>query len=136
MSDEVKISHIKDDLFKKYGFVFNDDDTISNDSWCTGLDIYIGKYDNEEYKLISIFHEIGHYVIGWDFIVKWDFNTLIKEIECWNKGIEIARDNGIFFSDNAIAWGYEKAIGYCGHDERECVDWNNKYGKKITIRGQ
>ena len=61
-----------------------------------------------------------------------DISGLI-EIECWRLGIDEARKNGILFTDNAINWGYKTALSYTGHDARECLNWKNKYGKKLFV---
>jgi len=101
-------------------------------SWNIGNNrIIIGKYLNDENMLISFFHEIGHQLISKKYINKWEYNTLMIELECWNIGIEEARNRGILFSDNAIKFGFEKALTYSGHDEREHVNWKEVYGKKL-----
>lgn len=83
------------------------------------MDLYVGKYDNPEYELISIFHEIGHYFLDKDFPEQVEYNTLLIELECWREGILQARDMGILFTDDAIQWGIQQALTYVGHDERE-----------------
>jgi len=111
----IKCSFIKDEIEEEY---------INNCFVIGKSEIIIGKYENEENKLISFFHEIGHCLIEKEFIEKWKYNTLIIEIECWNIGIEEARKRNILFSDNAIKFGYEKALSYVGHDEREVYNYN------------
>ena len=103
-------------------------------SWAIGSnEIIIGKYLNDENMLISFFHEIGHILIAKEYMEKWRYNTLMIELECWNIGIEEARDRGVLFSDNAIRFGLEKVLTYCGHDERECTNWYDTYGKNLII---
>ena len=118
-------------LAKEMGITLinNNDDTnndkLYNDCMVTDDTIWMGDYDNEEYKLISFFHEIGHNLVTQSFIKKWEYNTLMIEIECWNLGIEEARQRGILFSDDAIQWGYGKAMSYVGNDERESSAWDS-----------
>jgi len=101
-------------------------------SWIIGnYEIILGKYLNDENMLISFFHEVGHRLISKEYINKWEYNTLIIELECWNIGIEEARKRGILFSDNAIKFGFEKALTYSGHDERECTNWKEVRSKKL-----
>lgn len=101
-------------------------------SWAIGHNrIIVGKYLNDENMLISFFHEIGHQLISKEYINKWEYNTLMIELECWNIGIEEARNRGILFSDNSIKFGFEKALTYSGHDERERTNWSETYGKKL-----
>ena len=100
-------------------------------SWIVGNDIVIGKYTNDENMLISFFHELGHCLISREYIDKWEYNTLMIELECWNIGIEEARKRKILFSDSAIKFGFEKALTYSGHDERECMNWKETHGKKL-----
>ena len=117
------------ELGKKLGYKVRkeencDPEDVINNCFVAGNEIFIGKYENEEYLLISFFHEHGHRLVSQDFIKKVDYNTLIIEIEAWNLGIKSAMELGYIFSDDAIAWAYrEKALSYAGHDERECSNW-------------
>lgn len=104
-----------------------------NDSFNAGNEIFLGEYEDEELKLISFFHELGHIKLTRDFVEKWNFNTLIIELECWNIGIEEARKRNILFSDKAIRWGLNKVLTYVGHDEREVTDWPKNYGSLLWI---
>lgn len=125
-------------FIKKYNLnpIYNhnhSNDPLINDMAIAGNDIFIGEYDNEEFKLISLFHEIGHTLLLADFRKKWNYNTLLTEIECWRFGLEEARENSILFSDKAIEWGYNKAMSYVGHDEREYSNWKENYKNKLWI---
>jgi hypothetical protein len=113
--------------------IYTDDE---NRSFCTGKDVYIGKYDNKEYKLISFFHELGHILITQTFIQLCNYNTLLIEAECWNIGIKKALEKKIFFSDEAIQWGFQQILTYVGHDKRECSSWNDKYKPLLIITSQ
>jgi len=102
-------------------------ENVVENCYIAGNEIFIGIYKDEEKKLISFFHELGHKEISWAFKKAFKLNTLLIEIECWRCGIELARSYGIFFSDNAIKFGYEKALTYTGHDERERSSFNADY---------
>lgn len=130
ISNEIHITtEFVDDAPEKYP------DCLDIDcSWIIGNDIIIlGRYRNDENMLISFFHEIGHRLISKEYINRWEYNTLIIELECWNIGIEEARNRGILFSDSAIKFGFKKALSYSGHDERECINWKETYSKKLII---
>ena len=99
-----------------------------NSSFSCGDEIYIGIYENEEYKLISLFHELSH---GVNDVLKPSYSRYLQELNHWKYGIDIAFDMGIRFSDGAINWGYFKASTYCGHDEIECRDWEKGDGAKL-----
>lgn len=88
------------------------DDWIDN-SYIYGNDeIVMGFYNDEDKRLASIFHEIGHILIN-----KTDFpanvKTMLWEIECWNLGLEYARkEYGLVFSEDVVKWAYEKGLSY------------------------
>ena len=110
------------------------DDPMHNDSAIAGTDIFIGEYDNPEFELISFFHEYGHYLLGYTKTAeKWNYNTLMIELECWNRGIIAARDMNILFSDAAIQWGYSKALSYVVHDKREDTSWPDRIEPMLWI---
>ncbi len=110
------------------------DDLLYNECAQAGGTFWIGEYEDEELKLISFFHELGHTIITQEFIKKWEYNTFIIELECWNLGFEEARKREIFFSDKAIAWGLQKATSYVGHDERENSAWSDSKLWKSTLK--
>lgn len=105
-------------LEKKFSIRFFSCDEF-NKCYSAGLNLYIGKYDNLEYELISIFHELGHYFLDKNFPLQVNYNTLLIELECWREGIIQANNIGILFTDDAIQWGIQQALTYVGHDERE-----------------
>ena len=89
--------------------------------------VYVGEYKNEEYLMISFFHEHGHTLVPQSFKKRVLYNTLLIELEAWNLGLKAAAKMGYHFSDAAIAWAYrEKALSYVGHDEREWGGWSKK----------
>lgn len=92
-----------------------------------GGEIYIGEYDNDENKLISLYHELGHKYITGNY-----YTRLTLEIKCWDIGIKMAEKDGILFSDDAIKWGYEQALTYTNHDKREWVNYN-KFAEQLIM---
>ncbi len=121
------------ELAEKYNIIItfidknHDDWDKKNHSWVIGNDeIWLGDYDDEEKMLISFFHELGHCRITQEFIKEWNYNTLIIELECWHIGINLAKKDGIIFSDQSISWGYKQALSYVDNDEREDSSWYNR----------
>lgn len=118
-------------IAKEFNIRINWEKGLINQSWSSYSLITLGEYENKELELISFFHELGHNKISQDFIKKWNYNTLLIELECWNIGLEIAREINILFSDNAIKWGFNQALSYVNHDEREVMNWKEKNGSKL-----
>jgi len=105
-----------------------------NYSSYAGRTVFFGPYTDPELKLISFFHELGHILLPEEFRKKWDYERLICEIECWNIGLEEARKEGIIFTNDAIAWGFQQALTYSGWEEREFVkDFWNERKKRLWI---
>lgn len=105
-------------------------------SYGAGEDIFLGVYKDQELKLISLFHELGHRLVSQDLVREWKYNTLLIELECWRLGLLEARELGILFSDKAIEWGYKQAMTYVGHDERECTGWKESHGIHLWINNK
>jgi len=132
MSYEIgkRLESIKEKILNKYNIIFRDTDE-ENECFTAGNEIFVGRYKNEEYKLISIFHELGHLLIHQNIINRFRYNTLLIELEWWNIGVREALNMDILFSDDAIFFGYKKALSYAGHDEREYSNWFTNYGIKL-----
>lgn len=109
------------------------DEPLINDCCLYGNDtICIGEYTNKELLFISFFHELGHTLVSEEFRSNCNYNTLMIELEAWNKGIKLALSMSYLFSDKALKWAYrEKALSYVGHDERECRDWEKNDKPKL-----
>jgi hypothetical protein len=81
--------------------------------------IYVGIYDDEEKKLISIFHEIGHAFLTKYETEKYKYIPLLCELACWRIGIDIAIEKyNYYFSDETIVWAYSQAFTYKEEKER------------------
>ena len=111
----------------------NGEEVYINNCRIGGRDIELGIYDNDEFKLISFFHELGHRLIPHEFWKECGYNTLLGELECWRLGIIEAKKFGVLFSDAALEFGYMRALSYVGHDERERSDWHDECGSKLWI---
>ena len=76
-------------------------------------EIDMGYYDDDNKRLASIFHEIGHILIH---KTAWppSMSSLYWEILCWNIGLEFAfKEYGVVFDEEVINWAYrEKALTY------------------------
>jgi len=122
---------IKEEIKKladKLGYSLSENIDSDNNCFIAGNEIFIGKYENDEYLLISFFHEHGHKLVSQSFIKSCNYNTLLIEIEAWNMGIKAAMKLGYYFSDDAIVWAYkERALSY----ERENSNWSEKYKPKL-----
>jgi hypothetical protein len=99
------------------------DDSWINECFIAGHDeITIGKFDDEEYELLCFFHEIGHVVSNYDYS-KGHYSRYSYELDCWARGIEIARSHyHILFQDATIQRALNEHLSsYVGHDARECT---------------
>jgi len=82
-------------------------------------EIWLGIYDDDRFKLISFFHELGHTFLSREYPKQTKYNTLMIELKAWELGIEYALNKGFIFEDDVIEWGYKRALGYVGWDKRE-----------------
>lgn len=90
-------------------------DKYINCSYCSNDEIYLGIYDDQELKLLSFFHELGHLkdTTDWDWELDTRKNAQYKiEQRAWEIGYEIALLNHIEFSDKAKQWALEQLETY------------------------
>ena len=115
----------------------NGEENYHNYSYCAGSiyckcgaggynnnsEIWLGFYDDEELKLISFFHELGHVTDD----TKWDGIPLkyTSEKSAWDKGYEIAKEYGVKFSRKSKGWATKQLNSYKSWEEREVTDWEN-----------
>lgn len=103
---ERNIQTLKDFIEKKYRIKVEDaperivkDYEVYNKSYIVGNnEIYIGKYDDEELKICSVLHELGHVLITEKRMRELNLNRCEIERECWKIGINEGKNNGIYFS--------------------------------------
>lgn len=128
------ITNLLNELATKYNVSVRIDENGPEDQAFIlgGDEIVIGKYEDSELALISFFHELGHATQA-DYY-KYNYGTFLCELDCWYRGIHLARhEHNIIFTDKAIKWGYEQAMLYAGHDEREFVNWKETDFPKLWI---
>lgn len=68
-----------------------------NKSYISGNEIILGIYNNPEFRLISFFHEVGHF-LSHKISVSSEYEN---ERIAWEIGFIIAASHGVFFSDDA-----------------------------------
>jgi hypothetical protein len=95
-------------------------------------EIEVGQFVDPERMLIAFFHEVGHILLS---AADRDLSTLRMELRCWDLGIAHAAARGIQFTDAAVRWGYERALTYCGHDERENRRWAETMRPLLWVHG-
>lgn len=105
---------------KKYHLkVFYDwGDLGSNRGTTDGEYIFFAPYTNNEYLLISFFHEFAHCVLGHKVPGKvknmhWNNTTTMQfEIQITMAGLNFAQKHGIVFSDKAVKWLLKQNLSY------------------------
>ena len=97
----------------------NGTDSYRNHSYIAGRDIELGVYDDEELKVASFFHEIGHIKVPWEFIQSVDYRTPDVEREAWRIGFDLACNYGVTFSQKTHDWSEEQIQGHFSGWERE-----------------
>lgn len=88
-------------------------------SYIAHPDIQLGRYENEERRTASVFHEIGHNVAGDEDIHSIDSDgpdfKVPTELIAWMVGFREAARHGVFFSTDTIQWALEQALSYRGY---------------------
>lgn len=78
----------------------------------SGHTITLGLFKNEQKRLLTFFHEVGHMAITAKYgnLIKW--KPVVIEMQCWQNGIELAASMGVHFDTKTLLWGYERALTY------------------------
>lgn len=72
--------------------IANGEESYIESSSIAGNDeIYLGMYQNERLRLISLFHEIGHTLVSREYIEKVKYNTLYIERKAWIEGMKVLK---------------------------------------------
>lgn len=91
-------------------------------SSCLWTSVEIGLYYDVYQEEISFFHELGHIFHGWlgnpRRVLKWQI-----ELAAWQKGLEIAKEQGYYFPSDALEWADTQLLTYVGYEEREIMDY-------------
>jgi hypothetical protein len=102
-------------------------------SCLAGREIELGIYDDPELRLVSFFHELGHYLddkrcLEEEGTVPGPHSSPVqltydRELMAWRMGLLTALDEGYQFSEKAIVWADEQLWTYVALEEREYLDW-------------
>lgn len=100
-------------IAEKYGVTvqWDTENDCVNRSWCSGRDIFLGQYDDEELRCISFFHELGHSVTELPPFEDWPYSHY-DEAVAWRVGLALAEAEGLAFSDIARAWAATELLTY------------------------
>jgi len=93
---------------------------MANQCCCYGCDeIVVGEYDDVECEAIGFFHELGHCVSGKEQCLPqyehWPYDAYAEAV-AWKLGLRFAADDGITFSDKALAYAREQLSTYFNDD--------------------
>ena len=126
-----------EDLAKKL-IECNGYDNYQGCSSCSGKEIYLGFYNDDELKLVSLFHELGHMYFNaktpCDYSERHDYRSFPYELQCTRIGLDIAYDQGIVFSDHALAWIYSQAYTYLRNQDDRPLLISDVMQKEFTTR--
>ena len=109
---------------KKLEVYFNWKDIGVNKAETDGDCIFFGPFTDNEYLLISFFHEYAHCVLrhkvpGHVDDLHWnDTTTMQYEIQITMAGLNFAQKHHIIFSDKAVKWLLTENFSYresCAH---------------------
>lgn len=111
---------IIDRFSKKYHLKVHYDwgDLGTNRGATDGEYIFFAPYTNNEYLLISFFHEFAHCALGHKVPGKvkdkhWNNTTTMQfEIQITMAGLNFAQKHGIVFSDKAVKWLLKQNLSY------------------------
>jgi len=102
-----------------------DNDTYHNASYCAGSihskttdpEIWLGFYDDEEVRLVSFFHEMGHILDD----TKWEEDLLVYDFEkiAWKKGYDLAKECNVKFSRKTKGWATRQLNTYKNWEKKE-----------------
>lgn len=78
---------------------------LSETAWFDKNDntIYLGEFENEEFLLLSFFHEMGH-VLDKSYCYS---NKYEEESAAWVVGYKLANKYNVRFSNDAINYGFK-----------------------------
>jgi hypothetical protein len=96
------------------------EDWYKNSSYIAGKEIYLGIYDDDELKIISFFHELGHsltppYKNEHSYkISKYEFEKI-----AWKIGLKKAKNHNYSFSFKSLRWAVKQLQSYIEYEKRE-----------------
>jgi len=90
----------------------NGTDNYINRSAVAGDTIWAGVYADENLKMASIFHEIGHKIVTQEFIRHVNYDSVAIEREIWRIGFKLAKECNIHFSGYVYRWAVKNIRTY------------------------
>ena len=85
-----------DKYCKKYGMP---PENFMNNAYVIGDDeIILGIYDDNEVRIASFFHEIGHTLVSESFEKMVNYDTMLIEYQAWIEGLKLAKQYEYTFS--------------------------------------
>ena len=86
-------------LTNKYKVVIHDslDEGDKNYSFIVGNEIFMGEYDDNDIKIIALFHEVGHFASCNQLNIKTTMSIISGEGIAWEFGISIAKNYGFVY---------------------------------------
>lgn len=98
-----------------------------NRSWASSGVVYLGIYDDEDKKLISLLHVVGHLVDKTPYYV--DYLNYTYEKNAWDVAFILAPKYGLTVTKELKAWANEQLETYYGWELNE---WTG-LGKDICV---
>lgn len=91
--------------------IANGEDIYENNSYMIGNDeLQLGMYDNEDIRLASMFHEIGHTLVENDWMETIKYNKVKIEAKAWELGFVEAEKYGFKFNQISVFNYVEKCL--------------------------
>jgi len=98
--------------------------------------IYLGQYQNSEFKLISFFHELGHCFNAKKGYCNWPLGSACSdcrkctyqhyyEASAWKTGLRVASRHQVKFTKEALQWAQQQLSSYFQDNHRERTPLRN-----------
>lgn len=106
---------LRNALTLRLGGLVRSNDSVRADyegrSSTNGIRITLGVYDDEEQRIASFFHELGH-CLAWRSRTHVPATPYDDEVQAWMLGLSLAQKEGFRFSPATIAWCDEQLATY------------------------
>ena len=106
----------------------NHQDSDDNYGGSAGREIFLGRFDDADIKLVAFFHELGHSLSH--TVVKQDtcMSTISAEGLAWELGFGLARDFGFKYSyySKEMTWAREQLKTYIDGESYKELERNNE----------
>lgn len=100
------------------------DGLLINESWMAGRDIFIGNYDCDWHRVVSLAHEIGHMLSANGLVQGFIKNTEVKAIEhstlinesiAWQSAFDLLTLLNIEVPEETMDWASKQLATYAGY---------------------